>query len=94
MSKKDFSGGIDSLFNTSTNENKQNKTSNEETNKDLCTRTTLIVKIETYEKIKAISYWERKPVKDIIEKAFYSVLSDYSIEKLNEIVEYYKQNNT
>lgn len=93
MRKKNFTGGIDSLFQNSKIETKVETTENAEIKTHTYSRTTIIVNDDSYEKIKAIAYWERKPIKDIIEKAFEYELSKYSLEKLSEIMEFYKQNN-
>jgi transposase len=93
MAKKNFSSGIDSLFQDSKKEvTKEISKEKEKQIASFC-RTTLIVNNDTYEKIKAIAYWERKAIKDIIENTFKHILSEYSSEKLNEILEYYRQNN-
>jgi len=94
MAKKNFSSGIDSLF-TSPNleqEKKQEAVSHE--NEVEQTRTTLIVNIDTYEKIKAIAYWERKQIKDIVEKSFNLVLNLYNSEELTQMLESYKKDGT
>lgn len=93
MAKKNFTGGIDSLFKNSKLETDIEITEKIENTIPSYSRTTMIVNNETYENIKAIAYWERKPIKDIIEKAFDYELSQYSMEKLTEILEYYRQNN-
>ncbi|MDX9694321.1 MAG: hypothetical protein RBT49_00865 [Bacteroidales bacterium] len=93
MAKKNFTGGIDSIFQNSKAVSKLEITEKHENNDYSYTRTTIIVNNDTYEKIKAIAYWERKPIKEIIEKAFNFVLSEFPDDKLNEITDFYKQNN-
>lgn len=94
MAKKNFSGGIDSLFKSPNHEFKKEKNPNED--KDLIefTRTTLILNIGTYEKIKALAYWKRKSIKDVIENSFNQTLMKYSIDELKEMVEFYRKNGT
>ena len=48
------------------------------------TRATIIVKKETLSQIKALSYWERLPVKDIIAKALETEIARY-LKELGEI---------
>jgi hypothetical protein len=48
------------------------------------TRATIIVKKETLAQIKALSYWERLPVKDIIAKALETEIAKY-LKELGEI---------
>ena len=85
MAKKNFSGGIDSLFQGS-----QKDVKGEDNPPIENTRTTLIVNIETYEKIKAVAYWERKSIKDIVEVSFNKILSEYSMDNLEEILNHYR----
>ncbi|MDX9695246.1 MAG: hypothetical protein RBT49_05600 [Bacteroidales bacterium] len=94
MSKKNFSGGIDSLFQNSKIESNITIEEKIEDKTSSYSRTTIIVNNETYEKVKAIAYWQRKSVKDIIERAFDLVLSEIPNDKLIEIINFYKQNNS
>jgi hypothetical protein len=48
------------------------------------TRATIIVKKETLAQIKALSYWERLPVKDIVAKALETEIARY-LKELGEI---------
>ena len=94
MVKKNFTGGIDSLFQSSKKEVPKEITVNKEKESSSYSRTTIIVNDDTYEKINAAAFWERKSIKDIIEGGFNDILSKYSLEKLNEILEYYRLNNS
>jgi len=87
MSKKNFSGGLDSLIGDSkkagrpkTSTRKIEKTSQEGT-KEKETRATFIVNEDSLEKLKAIAYWERKLIKDVVAEAMDSYISSY--EKKN-----------
>ena len=51
--------------------------------KENWTRATFIVKKEQLEKIKAVAYWDRKKVKDIMEEALEAYLKDKIIEPIN-----------
>jgi hypothetical protein len=93
MSKKNFSGGLSSLLGeTPVVENqiakeKTNriitKTSQEGT-KENETRATFIVNEDLLEKIKAVAYWERKLLKDVINSAIEDSLTKY-VKKNGEI---------
>ncbi len=47
-------------------------------------RATLIVQEEHLEKIKALAYWERKKIKDVIAEALSSYLADKDVEPIPE----------
>ena len=82
MSKKNFSGGLNSLLGESQNKPKvgrpitQTKVitkSSQQGTKESETRATFIVKEELLDKVKDIAYWDRKLIKDVINSA----LEDY-----------------
>lgn len=89
MSKKNFTGGLNSLLGdnpkpkrgrpkTSTKE--ITKTSQEGT-KEKETRATFIVNEELLDKLKAIAYWDRKLIKEVVDTALQDAVSKY--EKKN-----------
>lgn len=90
MSKKNFTGGIDSLFQNSKTESKNVISEKVEIKTPSYSRTTIIVNNETYENIKAIAYWERKPIKDVIEMAFNALLSNYPVDEQEKIIVVFK----
>ena len=89
MAKKSFTRGVESLFPSNQKEEskKESVLSNE---KSSYSRTTIIIDDTLYEKIKAIAYWERKAIKDIIEKGFNRVISDYNEDEMDKIIKTYK----
>lgn len=90
MAKKNFTGGIDSLFHYSKID-KKIETTEKNINRTISySRTTIIVNNDTYEKIKAIAYWERKPIKEIVELGFNAVLSLYPIEEQDKMIREFK----
>ncbi len=93
MAKKNFTSGIDSLFQASDKKVEKEKTENREQKTLSYSRTTLIVNSDTYEKIKAIAYWERKSIKDLIEEGFNQIISKYSKEQIIDIQNQYKYEN-
>ena len=93
MSKKSFTGGLNSLLGdqpekpkrvrpqTSTREITK---SSQEGTKENETRATVIVKEEVLEKLKAVAYWERELIKEVVNTALEDYLSRY--EKKNGAV--------
>lgn len=89
MSKKNFTGGLNSLLGdndkpkrgrpkTSTREITK---SSQEGTKENETRATFIINEELLDKLKAIAYWDRVLIKDVINTALQDVVAKY--EKKN-----------
>jgi hypothetical protein len=85
MSKKDFTGGLNSLLGdnekpkrgrpkTSTREITK---SSQEGTKEKETRATFIVNEELLEKLKAIAYWDRKLIKEVVDTALQDRVDKY-----------------
>ena len=85
MSKKNFTGGLNSLLGdndkpkrgrpkTSTREITK---SSQEGTKENETRATFIINEELLEKLKAIAYWDRVLIKDVINTALQDVVAKY-----------------
>ena len=95
MSKKDFTGGLGTVLGetatvgrgrpkgSKTTHREITKTSQEGT-KENETRATFIVNKDQLEKLKAISYWDRLKIKDVVAKAFEEFLTRYE-KKSGEI---------
>lgn len=90
MSKKDFKGGLNSLLGEPKEVNKVGRPktstrvvtkSSQEGTKENETRATFIVKEDILDKLKAVSYWERSLIKDVVNTALGSYLEAY--EKKN-----------
>ncbi|MFA5436315.1 MAG: hypothetical protein WC372_09800 [Candidatus Neomarinimicrobiota bacterium] len=96
MSKKDFTGGLDSLLGggmtpqgkadpkprPGTARKRAEKPPKEATRQPE-TRATFIIKEETLTRLKAIAYWERVLIKDVINEALEAYLSKYEKTKGN-----------
>ena len=80
MKKKSFRTGFDSLLGDSKIENNELKTEKKQSQKKE-KRATFLVEINQYEKIKAISYWERRLIKDILFEALEVYISKYENKK-------------
>lgn len=95
MSKKDFKGGFTDLLGDNKpvkkkvgrprdlSKRKPDKTSQEGT-KNNETRATFIVKEELLDKLKAIAYWDRVLIKDVVNTAIQEAVSKYE-KKSGEI---------
>ena len=90
MSKKSFTGGLDSLLGDQPQRPKRGRPatstreitkSSQEGTKEGETRATFIVKEELLEKLKAIAYWDRMKIKDVIASALEDAVAKY--EKKN-----------
>lgn len=83
MSKKNFSGGINSLLGPETEapkvgrpatQSKQITKTSQEGTKENETRATFIVNEQLLDKLKAIAYWDRVLIKDVIDEAIRDVI--------------------
>ena len=92
MSKKNFTGGLNSLLGdndkpkrgrpkTST---KEITKSSQEGTKENETRATFILNEELLEKVKAIAYWDRVLIKDVVNTALQEIVTKYE-EKNGDI---------
>lgn len=90
MSKKSFTGGLNSLLGDQTDKPKRGRPktstreitkSSQEGTKEKETRATFIVNEELLDKLKAIAYWDRKLIKEVVDTALQDAVSKY--EKKN-----------
>ena len=93
MSKKNFTGGLDSLLGDQPEKPKRGRPvtqtkeitkSSQEGTKEGETRATFIVKEGLLEKLKAIAYWERILIKEVVTSALEEAVAKY--EKRNGAV--------
>jgi len=86
MSKKNFTGGLNSLLGEQTEKPKRGRPvtqtkeitkSSQEGTKENETRATFIVNEDLLEKVKAIAYWERLLFKEVINKALEETVAKY-----------------
>ena len=86
MSKKNFTGGLNSLLGDQPGKPKRGRPvtqtkeitkSSQEGTKENETRATFIVNEELLEKVKAIAYWERLLFKEVINKALEETVAKY-----------------
>jgi hypothetical protein len=90
MSKKDFTGGLNSLLGDQPEKPKRGRPvtqtkeitkSSQEGTKEKETRATFIVNEDLLEKLKAIAYWDRVLIKDVVNTALQEIVVKY--EKKN-----------
>jgi len=96
MSKKNFTGGLNSLLGETNKENESPKVgrpktqfkkitkSSQEGTKENETRATFIVNEELLDKLKAIAYWDRVLIKDVINTALQDAIDKHE-KKSGEI---------
>ena len=90
MSKKNFTGGLNSLLGDQPEKPKRGRPvtqtkeitkSSQEGTKENETRATFIINEELLDKLKAIAYWDRCLIKDVVNTALQDVVAKY--EKKN-----------
>jgi hypothetical protein len=87
MAKKQFTNSFQDIFSpTETKLLKQDVTKASADIDDKIQRTTLLLNRETYKTIKAIAYWERKQIKDIIEEAIAGYLNSIDANELEKAI--------
>jgi len=86
MSKKNFTGGLNSLLGDQPEKPKKGRPvtqtkeitkSSQEGTKENETRATFIVNEELLEKLKAVAYWERRMIKEVIASALEETVDKY-----------------
>ena len=93
MSKKDFTGGLNSLLGDRPEKPKRGRPvtqtkeitkSSQEGTKEKETRATFIVNEDLLDKLKAIAYWDRVLIKDVVNTALQEIVTKYE-EKNGDI---------
>jgi hypothetical protein len=86
MSKKNFTGGLNSLLGDQPEKPKRGRPvtqtkeitkSSQEGTKENETRATFIINEELLDKLKAIAYWDRVLIKDVINSALQETVAKY-----------------
>jgi len=86
MSKKNFTGGLNSLLGDQPQKPKRGRPvtqtkeitkSSQEGTKENETRATFIINEELLDKLKAIAYWDRLLIKDVVNTALQDVVAKY-----------------
>lgn len=86
MSKKNFTGGLNSLLGDQPDKPKRGRPvtqtkeitkSSQEGTKENETRATFIINEELLDKLKAIAYWDRVLIKDVVNTALQETVAKY-----------------
>ena len=86
MSKKNFTGGLNSLLGDQPEKPKRGRPvtqtkeitkSSQEGTKENETRATFIINEELLDKLKAIAYWDRVLIKDVVNTALQETIAKY-----------------
>ena len=86
MSKKNFTGGLNSLLGDQPEKPKRGRPktstreitkSSQEGTKENETRATFIINEELLDKLKAIAYWDRLLIKDVVNTALQEIVAKY-----------------
>lgn len=92
MSKKEFTSGLDILLRGSGSEkmeDSQNKVINNYEVKEK--RATFIVNEEHVHTLKALAYWQRKQIKQIIKESLELYFSQIPVSDMNSAIDAYKK---
>jgi hypothetical protein len=90
MNKKDFKGGLNSLLGDQPEKLKRGRTktstrvitkSSQKGTKENETRATFIINEDLLDKLKALAYWERKLIKEVVNAALQETVSKYEEKK-------------
>lgn len=93
MSKKNFTGGLSSLLGDQPEKIKRGRPvtqtkeitkSSQEGTKENETRATFIINEDLLEKLKAVAYWDRMLIKEVVNNALQEAISKY--EKKNGVI--------
>ena len=87
MAKKQFSSSFQDIFSpTESHLLKEEFIKSTEDNDDKIQRTTLLLSRRTYKTIKAIAYWQRKQIKDVIEEAITGYINSLDADDLGKAI--------
>lgn len=95
MAKKGFTNSFNDIF-SPTVENSKNEVndsleSKAEVSSNDIQRTTLLLSRETYDTVRAIAWYNRKPIKDYLEEALKSIINSFTQEELSQIRNQFSQ---
>jgi endonuclease III len=87
MAKKQFTNSFQDIFSpTETPLLNEVILKTQEDKEDKIQRTTLLLSRQTYKTIKAIAYWERKQIKEIIHEAIVTYLNTVDADELEKAI--------
>lgn len=95
MAKKGFTNNFNDIFSPTVEQPKQADSKPiRETGSGLAEdiqRTTLLLSRETYDTVRAIAWYNRKPIKDYLEDALKSIINSFSPDELSQIRIHFSQ---
>ena len=93
MSKKDFKAGLDLIFQPSTPEPQEENRSNDQRHSpEKEVRATFILSESQINTIKALAFWQRKQIKQVIQESLEMYFSQTPKDELNQALEAYNKN--
>mgnify|MGYP001328632309 CR=1 FL=1 len=94
MAKKQFTNNFQDIFTpTEAHPPKKEVVNVPDQDDDKIQRTTLLLRRKTYKTIKALAYWERKQIKDIIEEGIAAYLSKIDANELEKAIIHFEANS-
>lgn len=94
MAKKQFTSSFQDIFTpTETHPPRKEVGKVLDQDDDKIQRTTLLLSQKTYKTVKALAYWERKQIKDIIDEAIASYLSKIDVNELEMAIFQFEANS-
>jgi len=95
MAKKQFTNSLQDIFSpTETPLLNEELLKTPEHIEDKIQRTTLLLSRQTYKTIKAIAYWERKQIKEIIHEAIMVYLNSLDADELEKAIAQFQRDIT
>ena len=93
MSRKSFSNGIDAILgDTQKSDEHVNGERRHEKNSQkhpTVTRTSIFLEVDSYEQIKAIAFWERRPITSVIQEALDALIHSKGEKYVKDAVKAY-----
>lgn len=94
MSKKQFTNSFQDIFTPTENKSQKDEVAKVPVQDDNeIQRTTLLLRRKTYKTVKALAYWERKQIKDIIQEAIATYINSMDSKELERAITHYAANS-
>ncbi len=90
MARKDFKSGLDSLLESTVEKPTVKKVGRPRTTSEE-TRTTFILEENLLEKVRAVAWWERKPVKELVFDALTAHIDSKGKTAVNTAIREYRE---
>jgi hypothetical protein len=93
MTNKKFTNSFHDIFSPTWTQNIKENSYEAKTDENQIIRTTILLDKQIYNSIKAIAYWERCQIKDLINKAFENIIKSYSDDQINNMIKEFTKKN-